>query len=154
MPLIAVVMGSRTDAPYMQETENLLQGLGIEYEAHILSAHRTPEKLRAFAISAQERGIEVIIAGAGGAAALPGALKAYTTLPVIGVPLPTSEVKGIDALYSITMLPPGVPVACMGIGAWGARNAALLAAEILALRHEPVRSTYEAYKKQWASEAR
>jgi 5-(carboxyamino)imidazole ribonucleotide mutase len=151
MPLIAIVMGSQTDAPYMQETESYLDRLGIDYEAHVISAHRNPDKLRAFALTAHERGIEVIIAGAGGAAALPGALKAYTLLPVIGVPLPTSELKGQDALYSIAMLPPGIPVACMGIGNWGARNAALLAAEILALRHESVRKAYEAFRGQWNS---
>ncbi len=148
MPLIAIVMGSKTDAPYMQESEKLLQTLGIEHEVLVMSAHRTPDKVREFALSARQRGIEVIIAGAGGAAALPGALKAYTSIPVIGVPLPTSEMKGTDSLYAIAMLPPGVPVACMGIGNWGARNAALLAAEILALKHENIRAAYEAYRKQ------
>jgi 5-(carboxyamino)imidazole ribonucleotide mutase len=112
-----------------------------------MSAHRTPDRVREFALGARGRGTEVIIAAAGGAAALPGAVKAYTTLPVIGVPVASSDLKGIDALYAIAMLPPGVPVATVAIGSWGARNAALLAAEILALKHEDVRRAYEGYRK-------
>ena len=149
---VAVLMGSKSDAPLMQECLDLLTKLGIAHEAHVMSAHRMPDKVREFASSARERGIEVIIAAAGGAAHLPGAAKAHTSLPVIGVPVPSSELKGIDALYSIVQMPPGVPVATVAVGSWGARNAALLAAEILALKHDEVRSAYEDYRRGLASE--
>ena len=150
-PLVAVVMGSKSDAPLMQECLDLLSSLGIEHESHVMSAHRTPDKVRDFATSARERGIEVIIAAAGGSAALPGAVKAYTTLPVIGVPVPSSELKGIDSLYAMAQMPPGTPVATVAIGSWGARNAALLAAEILSLGHEDIRKTYEDYRRKLAA---
>jgi len=150
-PLVAVVMGSKSDAPLMQECLDLLSSLGIEHESHVMSAHRTPDKVRDFASSARERGIEVIIAAAGGSAALPGAVKAYTALPVIGVPVPSSELKGIDSLYAMAQMPPGTPVATVAIGSWGARNAALLAAEILSLGHEDVRKTYEDYRRKLAA---
>jgi 5-(carboxyamino)imidazole ribonucleotide mutase len=132
----------------MQGSLDALEQLGIPYETEVLSAHRTPEKVREFALSARERGIEVIIAGAGGSAALPGAIKAYTSLPVIGVPLESSALKGVDALLAIAQMPPGVPVATVAVGAWGARNAALLAVEILALRHEDIRRRYEDYRRR------
>ena len=150
-PLVAVVMGSKSDAPLMQECLDLLSALGIAHESHVMSAHRTPDKVRDFAASARERGIEVIIAAAGGSAALPGAMKAYTALPVIGVPVPSSELKGIDSLYAMAQMPPGTPVATVAIGSWGARNAALLAAEILSLGHEDVRKTYEDYRRKLAA---
>ena len=149
--LVAVLMGSKSDAPLMQECLDVLSKLGIDHESLVLSAHRTPDKVRDFASTAHERGIEVIIAAAGGAAALPGAVKAHTALPVIGVPIPSSELKGIDALYAIVQMPPGVPVATVAIGSWGAHNAALLAAEILALKHEDVRRAYADYRRQRAS---
>ena len=149
-PLVAVVMGSKSDASVMQGCLDALEQLGIPYETEVLSAHRTPEKVREFALSARERGIEVVIAGAGGSAALPGAIKAYTALPVIGVPLESSALKGVDALLAIAQMPPGVPVATVAVGAWGARNAALLAAEILALRHEDVRRAYEDHRRRLA----
>jgi 5-(carboxyamino)imidazole ribonucleotide mutase len=132
----------------MQECLDLLSSLGIQHEMHVMSAHRTPEKVKEFASTARERGIEVIIAAAGGAAALPGAVKAYTALPVIGVPIPSSELKGVDALYAMAMMPPGTPVATVAIGSWGARNAALLAAEILSLGHEDVRKAYDDYRRK------
>jgi len=147
-PLVAVVMGSKSDAPLMQECLDLLGKLGIAHESHVMSAHRTPDKVRQFASGARDRGIEVIVAAAGGAAALPGAVKAYTTLPVIGVPVPSSELKGVDSLYAMAMMPPGTPVATVAIGSWGARNAALLAAEILSLKHDDVRRAYEGYRKE------
>jgi len=143
-------MGSKSDAAVMQGCLDTLKELGIPHEAAVLSAHRTPDKLREFALSARERGIEVIIAGAGGSAALPGAIKAYTPLPVIGVPIDSSALKGIDALMAMAQMPPGVPVATVAVGAWGARNAALLAAEILALRHEDIRRAYEDYRRRLA----
>jgi 5-(carboxyamino)imidazole ribonucleotide mutase len=150
-PLVAVVMGSRSDAPTMQECLDTLDMLAILYETHVISAHRTPDKVREFAQGAAGRGIRVIIAGAGGSAALPGAIKAYTSLPVIGVPLASSDLMGVDALLAIAQMPPGVPVAAVAVGAWGARNAALLAAEILALSDDAVRKSYEDYRKGLAS---
>jgi phosphoribosylaminoimidazole carboxylase PurE protein len=149
-PLVAVVMGSKSDAAVMQGCLDTLKELRIPHETAVLSAHRTPDKLREFALSARERGIEVIIAGAGGSAALPGAIKAYTPLPVIGVPIDSSAFKGVDALLSMAQMPPGVPVATVAVGAWGARNAALLAAEILALRHQGIRLAYDDYRRRLA----
>ena len=148
---VAVIMGSKSDAPTMQECLDALDKLGIAYETQVMSAHRTPDKVRQFAQSAAERGIRVIIAGAGGSAALPGVIKAYTSLPVIGVPLASSDLKGVDALMAIAQMPPGVPVATVAVGKWGARNAALLAAEILALSDEKVRKAYEDYRQGLAS---
>ena len=147
-PLVAIVMGSKSDAPLMQECLYLLSALGIEHEMHVMSAHRTPDKVKDFASTARERGFQVIIAAAGGAAALPGAVKAYTQLPVIGVPIPSSELRGVDALYAMAMMPPGTPVATVAIGSWGARNAALLAAEILSLSHEDIRKAYDDYRRK------
>jgi len=139
-------MGSKSDAEVMQPTLDVLTQLGIDYEVSIISAHRTPEKARQYGLAAQSRGIEVIIAAAGGAAHLPGVLASWTTLPVIGVPLASNELKGIDALYSIVQMPAGIPVACMAIGAAGAKNAAYLAAEILGLKHDKILKAYEKYR--------
>jgi 5-(carboxyamino)imidazole ribonucleotide mutase len=125
---------------------DVLQKFGIEYEVNVISAHRTPEKARQYGLTARERGIEVIIAAAGAAAHLPGVLASWTTLPVIGVPLASSELKGIDALYSIVQMPAGIPVACMAVGMSGAKNAAYLTAEILGLKYEEIRKTYEKYR--------
>ena len=149
MPLVGVVMGSKTDEPLMQSALDMLKELGIEYEVLVMSAHRNPQKVREYALSARERGIEVIIAGAGGAAHLPGVLASWTILPVIGVPLPTTDLKGIDALLSIAQMPGGVPVAGVGIGA--AKNAALLAAEILGLKYDKIMKAYEEYRKKLAN---
>lgn len=147
MPLVAVLMGSKSDMEAMSGCMETLTKFGIEHEVHVMSAHRSPDKVREFVTSARDRGLEVIIAAAGGAAALPGVCKAYTPLPVIGVPLNSSEMKsGLDALYSIVQMPPGMPVATVAIGSWGARNAATLAAEILALSHADVRAKYDEYR--------
>ncbi len=146
MPLVAVVMGSKSDAEALKPTLEALDKLGIDYEVSVISAHRTPEKARQFGQEARRRGIEVIIAAAGGAAHLPGVLASWTTLPVIGVPLATSELKGIDALYSIVQMPAGIPVASVAIGTTGAKNAAYLAAEILGIKHDGIRKTYEKYR--------
>ena len=151
MILVGVVMGSRSDEPLMQPTLELLEQLGIDYEVSIISAHRTPEKAREYGLRAKERGLEVIIAGAGGAAHLPGAIASWTTLPVIGVPLTTSELKGVDALLSIVQMPAGVPVACVAVGPAGAKNAALLAAEILSLKYENIRAACEKYRQDLAT---
>jgi 5-(carboxyamino)imidazole ribonucleotide mutase len=146
MPLVGVVMGSKSDTEAVKPTLDVLKELGIDYEVSVTSAHRTPEKARQYALSARERGIEVIIAAAGGAAHLPGVLASWTTLPVIGVPLATSELKGVDALYSIVQMPAGIPVAAVAIGSAGARNAAYLAAEILGLKHEEIKKAYQKYR--------
>ena len=148
MPLVGVVIGSKSDEPHIQETLRILDELGIEHEMKVLSAHRTPEKTAEYARSAQKRGIEVIIGAAGGAAALPGTLAAWTDLPVIGVPLASSELKGMDALLATAQMPPGIPVACMAVGSWGARNAAFFAAEILGLKYDHIRQAYEEYRRQ------
>lgn len=150
MPLVAIVMGSRSDTELMQPALDILKSFGIEYEVNIISAHRTPEKAREFARGARDQGIEVIIAAAGGAAALPGVLASWTTLPVIGVPLATSELKGADALYSIVQMPSGIPVACVAVGSWGVKNAAYLAAEILGLKYNTIRDSYEKYRNDLA----
>ena len=149
--LVAVLMGSQSDMDVMQTCMETLTKFKIEHEVHVMSAHRTPDKVREFVTSAREHGFEVIIAAAGGAAALPGVCKAYTPLPVIGVPLASSELKGVDALYSMVQMPPGMPVATVAVGAWGARNAATLAAEILALSHPDIRAEYDAYRKSLAA---
>ncbi|MFH1169729.1 MAG: 5-(carboxyamino)imidazole ribonucleotide mutase [Chloroflexota bacterium] len=147
MPLVSVVMGSKSDAEALQPALDVLGQLGIDYEVNVISAHRTPEKVRQFGMAARGRGIEVIVAAAGGAAHLPGVLASWTTLPVIGVPLASSELGGIDALYSIVQMPAGIPVACVAVGSAGARNAAYLAAEILSLKHDNILSAYENYRR-------
>ncbi|HUV56913.1 MAG TPA: 5-(carboxyamino)imidazole ribonucleotide mutase [Dehalococcoidales bacterium] len=152
MPLVAVVMGSKSDTELVQPAMDVLKELGIDYEVSVISAHRTPEKARQFALSARDKGIEVIIAAAGGAAHLPGVLASWTTLPVIGVPLATSELKGVDALYSIVQMPAGIPVASMAIGTAGVKNAAYLAAEILALKYDKIKEAYEKYRNKLKGE--
>ncbi len=146
MPLVAVVMGSKSDTETMQPTLAVLKELGIDYEVNVISAHRTPEKARQYGLAARSKGIEVIIAAAGGAAHLPGVLASWTTLPVIGVPLAASELKGIDALYAIVQMPAGIPVATVAIGTAGAKNAAYLAAEILGLKYDKIKEAYEKYR--------
>ncbi|MBA7575529.1 MAG: 5-(carboxyamino)imidazole ribonucleotide mutase [Dehalococcoidia bacterium] len=148
MPLVAVVMGSKSDAGAIQPTLDILGALGIEHEVNVISAHRTPDKAREYALAARERGIEVIIAAAGGAAHLPGVLASWTTLPVIGVPIASGELKGVDALYSIVQMPAGIPVAAVAIGSAGAKNAAYLAAEILGIKHDRIRKAYENYRSK------
>jgi len=154
MPLVAVVMGSKSDIEDMRPAMDVLTKLGIEYEVAVISAHRSPEKVRQFAQAARGRWIEVVIAAAGGAAHLPGVIASWTTLPVIGVPLASSELKGVDALYSIVQMPAGVPVACMAIGSAGAKNAAYLAAEILGLQHDDIRKSYEKYRSELQGEGK
>ena len=146
MPLVAVVMGSKSDTEAIKPTLEVLDRLGISYEVNVISAHRHPEKLRQYGLAAPGRGIEVIIAAAGGAAHLPGVLASWTTLPVIGVPLATGGLGGIDALYSIVQMPAGIPVATVAVGTAGAKNAAYLAAEILGLKHDEVGKAYQEYR--------
>jgi 5-(carboxyamino)imidazole ribonucleotide mutase len=152
MPLVAIVMGSKSDTDLMRPAVEVLSGLGIDYEVSVISAHRNPERARQYGLEVRNRGIEVIIAAAGGAAHLPGVLASWTTLPVIGVPLPTSELKGIDALCSIVQMPAGIPVACVAIGTAGVKNAAYLAAEILGLKHDEIRKAYEKYRSELQGE--
>ena len=147
MPLVGVVMGSKSDTERMQPCSDVLEQLGIEYEVNIISAHRTPQKAQEYAQSARERGIEVLIAGAGMAAHLPGVLASWTTLPVIGVPLAAGDLKGVDSLLSIVQMPPGIPVACVAVGSAGAKNAAFLAAQMLALKYENIKTAYDEYRE-------
>jgi 5-(carboxyamino)imidazole ribonucleotide mutase len=149
-PLVGVVIGSKSDSEVMQAALDVLMMLGIEHEINVISAHRTPDKAREYAQKARGRGIEVLIAAAGMAAHLPGVLASWTTLPVIGVPMASGELKGIDALYSIVQMPSGIPVACMAIGSAGAKNAAFLAAEILGLKHDKIKGAYEKYRQELA----
>ena len=153
MPLVGVLLGSKSDESLMKGTLEVLEQMGIDHEFVVASAHRTPDKVRDYAQSARGRGIEVLIAGAGGSAGLPGAVASWTTLPVIGVPLPTSDLNGVDALYAIAQMPPGIPVACVAIGSWGARNAAFLAAQVLGLKHERIRQAYDRYREGLRSPA-
>jgi 5-(carboxyamino)imidazole ribonucleotide mutase len=148
MAKVGVIIGSKTDEPLIQPALDTLTQLGIDYDYSILSAHRSPDKVREYGLKARDKGIEVIIAAAGAAAHLPGALAAWTTLPVIGVPLPTSELKGVDSLYSIVQMPSGVPVACMSVGTSGAKNAALFAAQILGLKYKDIADSFEKYKSE------
>lgn len=154
MKLVSVVMGSKSDSEAVRPALEILTRLGIEYELNVMSAHRTPEKVRQYGLDARNRGFEVIIAAAGGAAHLPGVLASWTSLPVIGVPLASSECKGIDALYSIVQMPAGIPVACMAIGAAGAKNAAYMAAEILGLKHDEIRKAYDKYRSDLQGEGK
>ena len=130
---IGIIMGSQSDWPTMKEAAEILDALGVAYEARIVSAHRTPDRLWDYGRTAVDRGLSVIIAGAGGAAHLPGMMASKTRVPVIGVPIQTKALGGVDSLYSIVQMPRGFPVATMAIGAAGAANAALMAAQILAL---------------------
>lgn len=150
MALVGVIMGSQSDMPVMQGALDVLKDLGIDHEVTVMSAHRAPEKVREYGKTARDRGLEVIIAGAGGAAHLPGVLAGWTTIPVIGVPLASSELKGVDALYSIVQMPAGVPVATVGVQ--GARNAAYLAASILGLKHDSIRQAYQAFRDRLAQQ--
>lgn len=149
-PLVGIIMGSDSDLPIMQDAAKILDEFGIANEVTIVSAHRTPEWLVEYAKGAEEKGIKVIIAGAGGAAHLPGMTAAFCALPVIGVPIMTKTMKGIDSLLSIAQMPPGVPVATVAIN--GAKNAGLLAAEILGVSDEAIRAKVSAYKKAMESE--
>ena len=143
-PLVSIIMGSTSDLPIMEKAAKLLDDMHIPFEMNALSAHRTPKEVEVFATGAKERGIKVIIAGAGMAAALPGVIAASTTLPVIGVPIKGSALDGVDALYSILQMPPGIPVATVAIN--GAQNAAILAMQIIALGDEKMMEKLIAYK--------
>lgn len=143
--LVGIVMGSRSDWDTMKSATDVLDELGVAHEVRVVSAHRTPDLLFEYASGAAERGIEVIVAGAGGAAHLPGMLASKTPLPVLGVPVQSRALKGLDSLLSIVQMPGGVPVGTLAIGTAGATNAAHLAARILALKHDDVRSAVERF---------
>ena len=152
-PLVGVVMGSTSDWETMSEATKLLEAFDVPHERRVVSAHRTPDLLARYGKSAQRRGLRVIIAGAGGAAHLPGMLAAHTTVPVLGVPVESRALKGLDSLLSIVQMPAGVPVATFAIGAAGAKNAAIFAAEILAPDHEPVRVALAQFRRQQTAAA-
>jgi len=143
---VAIVMGSVSDRTVMKKASDVLKEFGVDYEINVLSAHRMPNKTREFAKSIKDKGIEVIIAGAGKAAHLPGVIASYTTVPVIGVPIKASDLGGMDSLFSIVQMPSGVPVACMSID--GAKNAAILAIQILALKYDDLEKKLKEYKAE------
>lgn len=151
-PVIGIVMGSNSDWPTMQAAARVLRDFGVAYEARVVSAHRTPDLMFDYAERARARGLKAIIAGAGGAAHLPGMLAAKTTVPVLGVPVQSKALSGLDSLLSIVQMPAGIPVGTMAIGEAGARNAALFAVAILANRRPELRSRLEAYRKQRAEQ--
>jgi 5-(carboxyamino)imidazole ribonucleotide mutase len=146
-PLVGLIMGSKSDWETMSHGAQTLDGLGIPFEVRVVSAHRTPRLLPEYAASAEVRGIQVIIAGAGGAAHLPGMLAAHTVLPVLGVPIESKALHGMDSLLSIVQMPAGIPVGTLAIGRAGAINAALLAAAILARDHPPIREALVKYRQ-------
>ncbi|HIF9450605.1 TPA: 5-(carboxyamino)imidazole ribonucleotide mutase [Photobacterium damselae] len=145
---VGIIMGSQSDWPTMQHAAEMLERFNIEYETKVVSAHRTPHLLAEYAQNAQQRGITVIIAGAGGAAHLPGMTAAYTSLPVLGVPVQSRALKGLDSLLSIVQMPKGIAVGTLAIGEAGAANAGLLAAQIIATSNEEVRLAIEAFRQQ------
>jgi 5-(carboxyamino)imidazole ribonucleotide mutase len=151
-PLVGIIMGSKTDLEILQGAVEVLREFGIEHELRILSAHRTPERVLEWAQTAEERGLEVLIAGAGSAAALPGVVAAKTVLPVLGVPVASTTLGGVDALLSIVQMPKGVPVGTLAIGKGGAANAALLAVSILAAKRPELREKLRAWRKKRADE--
>ncbi|MDE3195331.1 MAG: 5-(carboxyamino)imidazole ribonucleotide mutase [Acidobacteriota bacterium] len=147
-PLVAVIMGSKSDWETMRAAADVLNDFGIPHECRIISAHRTPQLMAQFAGEAEARGIEVIVAGAGGAAHLPGMTAAHTTLPVLGVPVESKALKGLDSLLSIVQMPGGIPVATLAIGTAGAKNAGLLAVSILANSRPPLRRKLKAFREE------
>jgi len=146
-PVVGIVMGSQSDWPTMREAAEILTRLGVPHEARIVSAHRTPDRMADYARTARERGLKVIVAGAGGAAHLPGMVASMTMLPVLGVPVESKALKGLDSLLSIVQMPGGVPVGTLAIGASGAKNAGLLAAQIVALSDESVARAVSAWRE-------
>ena len=144
-PLVGIIMGSKSDLETMSPAVETMKEFGVPYEVHVVSAHRTPERMVEYANTARRRGLRVIVAGAGGAAHLPGMVAAMTTLPVIGVPVASKALSGVDSLYSIVQMPPGVPVATVAIGA--GRNAGLLAVQILASSDEGLAAKLDAFRE-------
>ncbi|MPZ20540.1 MAG: 5-(carboxyamino)imidazole ribonucleotide mutase [Luteitalea sp.] len=153
-PLVGVIMGSRSDWETLRHTAEVLEQFGVAHECRVVSAHRTPDWMREYAMSAEERGLEVIIAGAGGAAHLPGMVASYTLVPVIGVPVQSRTLSGLDSLLSIVQMPAGVPVATMAIGVAGATNAGLLAMAMVGIRRPELRNKLRRYRDQRAQRVR
>ncbi len=151
-PKVLIIMGSDSDLPIMKETEKVLKEFKIPYDITVASAHRSPKRTVKLTTEAEKRGVEVIIAGAGSAAHLAGVIAAHTVLPVIGVPIDSSPLKGIDALFSTVQMPPGIPVATMSIGKAGAKNAAILAAQILRAKNPGITKVLRAYKAKMVKE--
>jgi 5-(carboxyamino)imidazole ribonucleotide mutase len=151
-PLVGIIMGSSSDWETMRHAADLLTALSVPFETRVVSAHRTPDLLFEYATGAEARGIEVLIAGAGGAAHLPGMTASKTLLPVIGVPIQSKALNGLDSLLSIAQMPAGVPVATVAIGDAGAKNAALLATAILAARHPPLKDALRAFRERQTAE--
>ena len=149
-PKVLIIMGSDSDLPIMQEAEKILKQFNISYDITVASAHRSPERVVKLVTGAEEKGIEVIIAGAGSAAHLAGVIAAHTILPVIGVPIDSSPLKGVDALFSTVQMPPGIPVAAMAIGKAGAKNAAIFAAQILQFKNPSLSKALKTHKKKMA----
>ena len=147
-PLVGIIMGSASDWETMRHAAEVLTGLGVPHEVEVVSAHRTPDRLFDYAGSAERRGLQVLIAGAGGAAHLPGMAAAKTLLPVLGVPVQSQALNGLDSLLSIVQMPAGVPVGTLAIGAAGAKNAALLAASMLGIRHPQFREAVGRYRRE------
>ena len=152
-PLVGVIMGSKSDWTTMKEASVLLESLGIAHECRVVSAHRTPDLMAEYAKAAEKRGLRAIIAGAGGAAHLPGMVAAHTTVPVLGVPVESKALKGQDSLLSIVQMPAGIPVATFAIGVSGAKNAALFAAALLAPEIPAVRRALQAFRRRQTKEA-
>jgi len=148
MPQVGVIMGSQSDWETMSEATKILEELGVDFETKIVSAHRTPERLYEYAKTAEERGLQVIIAGAGGAAHLPGMAASMTCLPVFGVPVESKALKGMDSLLSIAQMPGGIPVGTLAIGKAGAKNAGLLAASVIALGDDKVKKALKDFRKK------
>lgn len=147
-PLVGIIMGSRSDWETMKNAADLLEELGVPHETKIVSAHRTPDRMSEYAKTAKARGLKVIIAGAGGAAHLPGMVASMTTLPVLGVPVKSKALKGMDSLLSIVQMPAGIPVGTLAIGEAGAKNAALLAAAILGTSNDDIAARLEQYRQR------
>lgn len=151
-PVVGIIMGSDSDLPVMRDAATICEEFGVPYEIRVVSAHRTPADMAEYGTTAHERGIKVIIAGAGGSAHLPGMVAAFSPLPVIGVPIPTKQLRGLDSLMSIVQMPAGVPVATVAIG--GGRNAGILAVEMLSIGEPALRDRLIAYKQRLAAESR
>ncbi|MFA5144623.1 MAG: 5-(carboxyamino)imidazole ribonucleotide mutase [Candidatus Omnitrophota bacterium] len=151
---ISIIMGSQSDLEIVSEAVNILKEFKVGFEIKILSAHRTPRELSAYVEAAPKRGVKVFIAAAGGAAALAGVVASHTALPVVGIPIETKSLKGLDSLLSTVQMPAGIPVACMAIGKAGARNAALFSLEILGIRNKKISLKMRRYKKEMAAKVK
>ena len=151
---VAIIMGSESDAEEMKPASEALNELGVKNESRVISAHRTPDRLREYILNAEKNGVKVFIGGAGMAAALPGVIAAHTHLPVLGVPIESKSLKGMDSLLSIVQMPPGIPVGALAIGSAGAKNAGLLAGAILALSDKEIESKLKDYRKKQSDKVR